>query len=81
MSRIISAKSVGNCVRVTFERKNLNKKKTFTTFFHRWWLADNCDFSTRFDGNAQKHTNAPDRDVEAYVFVFSHKIRGLFLSS
>ena len=62
-SRIVIAKSVRNGVKVKFS-------ENVEFFFHRWWLADNCDLSTRFDGNSQKHTNAPDRVVETYVFSY-----------
>ena len=64
-SRIVSAKSVRNGIKIKFS--DFHEK-----IFHRWWLADNCDLSTRLEGNSQKHTNAPDRVVETYVFSYFH---------
>ena len=77
MLRILSAKRVPDGVFVCFEPQESIQK--IEKFFHRWWLADNCNASTRFEGNSQKHTNAPDRVVEAYVFQILNRMRILSL--
>jgi alpha-ketoglutarate-dependent taurine dioxygenase len=64
MIRILTAKRVEKGVFVRIRRDGIERE----TVFHRFWLADNCDSSVRFEGNSQKHTNAPDRFVRTVDF-------------